>query len=673
MKKLIFIFCALTILPTVSFAKKKESTEHSYNDLKPTQKIIYIGNLISSGRQKEALQYLLESNKLKLDDKSKDRFQFMQAYTTLMQGNAEQASQLFAGLQGKYKEMEPILPYWQARALRLSGKAAQALPILEKFCSGPCDSGSEVSVRVRREYAASVCETNQGSKAENLFSQLISNQKRELDREYSRLNFIECLNHLGKTEEAYSQLRSSYTQAQGGISEEFLNKILAEIHQKNSRIPSTFPVEDSFSRIARLQSQDRYVDAADDYKNLWPKLDPASSQSHLSDAAETYFKARYYKDSAERYADLVRITVDPSLKMEYLEKLASAYARSNQFEKAVESQKEIAAQSSDSSKIAWKIAFLYYDAGEWQKAIVAFDEFMQNYPNSGRGDEARWRKAWSLSQLKKYNEALTELESLTKAYPTRVAYWKMRWLEEAGQKERMQTAQSNLHSQASGFYAKWNDLVRQTQSEQCPQVNPFTLLHKKETPPKLHLASSQEKTLQELLLLGLWEDFVDFYGPQNFSTDLVKDNLDNWISFFASMEQIPPELIWAVMKEESHFNPKALSPAGAMGLMQIIPQTGYEIAQDLNLSTYTTDDLLKPLVNLRFGSHYLSKLNQQFSGNLIQTIASYNAGPLAVERWATQRNNQDCDEFVEQIPYKETYNYVMKVMQSFWSYQVTKS
>lgn len=673
MKKIIFILCALTFLPTASFAKKKESTDISYNELKSTQKVIYLGNLIMSGRQKEAFQLLLEGSKLKLDDKSKDRFQFIQAYAALMQGNAEQASQLFAGLQGKYKEMEPILPYWQARSLRLSGKAAQAVQGLEKFCSGPCDSNSTASVRVRREYAASVCAAGEGSKAENLFSALISNQKRELDREYSRLDLIECLNRLGKTEEAYSQLRSSYIQAQGGISEEFLNKILEEIHQKNSHIPSTFPVEDSFSRIARLQSQDRYVDAAEDYRRLWPKLDSSSSQSHLTDAAETYFKARYYKDSAERYADLVRVTVDPSLKMDYLEKLASAYARSNQFEKAVETQKQIAGQGSDSSKTAWKIAFLYYDSGDCQKAISAFDDFMQNYPNSGRGDEARWRKAWCLAQLKKYTEALNELESLTKAYPKRVAYWKMRWLEESGQKDLMKAAQSNLSSQASGFYAKWNDLVRQTQSEQCPQVNPFAILSKKEAPPRLNLPSIQEKTLQELLLLGLWEDFLDYYGQQNINTDLVKDNLDNWIEFFAYMEQIPPELIWAVMKEESHFNAKALSPAGAMGLMQIIPQTGYEIAQDLNLSTYATDDLLKPLVNLRFGSHYLSKLNQQFSGNLIQTIASYNAGPLAVERWSTQRKNQDCDEFVEQIPYKETYNYVMKVMQSLWNYQVTKS
>lgn len=674
MKKIILTFCFLALLPQAAFAKaKKEASGLSYNDLKPTQKLIYLGNLLMSGRQQEAFSLILEGGKLKLDDKSKERFQFIQAYTALMQGNAEQASQIFSSLQGKYKEMDPILPYWQARALRLSGKANEALKSLDQLCSGPCNSASPVSARVLREYASSLCAAGEGAKAESLFSELISSQKRELDREYSRLDLIECLNKLGKTDEAYSQLRNSYVQAQGGISEEFLNKILEEIHKKNSHIPTSFPVEDSFSRIARLQNQDRYVDAAEDYKRLWPKLDASLSQSRLLDAADTFFKARYYKDSAERYAELVQATTDPSLKNDYMEKLASAYARSNQFEKAIATQKELSSQGGDSSKIAWKIAFLYYDAGECEKAVPAFDDFMQNYPNSGRSDEARWRKAWCLAQLKKYKDSLLEIESLAKAFPKKVAYWKMRWLEESGQKDLMRAAQSNLSSQGGGFYWQWDNLVRQNQSHQCPSVNPFSILSKKENPPRLNLPSNQEKTLQELLLLGLWEDFLDYYGQQNANRDLMQDSLGNWIEFFAYMEQIPPELIWAVMKEESHFNPKALSPAGAMGLMQIIPQTGYEIAQDLNLSTYATDDLLKPLINLRFGSHYLSKLNQQFSGNLIQTIAAYNAGPLAVDRWSTQRQNQNCDEFIEQIPYKETYNYVMKVMQSLWSYQGGKS
>ncbi len=672
MKKILFLFLFfLFFLPLPSFAKKKkEAADFSYKDLKTNQKLIYLGNLLMSGRQQEALQLILEGSKLKFDEKSKERFQFIQGYVALMQGNADQANQIFSGLQGKYKEMSPILPYWQARAQRLSGKSSDALKSLEKICGGTCNANSDVSARALREYAASICASGDYDKAKSFFEELILNQKRELDREYARLDWVECLKNNGKTTEAYEQLRNSYLQAQGGIAESYLEKILKDIHQKNSQVPAQFSNDDSLTRISQLKSQERFVDAANSYKSLWPRLDASSQQARLSDAAETFFKARYYKDSAERYAELVQSSSDVNLKMEYLEKLASAYARSNQFEKAISTQKEIANQlPGDSSKIAWKIAFLYYDAGQCEKAISAFDDFLQNYPSSSKNEEARWRKAWCLAQLKKYDESIRELEGLEKAYPKKVAYWKMRWLEASGQKDQLKAAKENVYDQSSGFYAKWDNLVRQNQPHQCPQVNPFKILSKKDSAPPLPINSEREKTLQELLLLGLWEDFLDYYGQQNSQGDLLKDQLGNWIEFFAYVEQIPPELIWAIMKEESHFNSKALSPVGAMGLMQIIPQTGYEIAQDLNLSTYATEDLLKPLINLRFGSHYLSKLSHQFSGNMIQTIAAYNAGPLAVERWSTQRQNQACDEFIEQIPYKETYNYVMKVMQSFWNYQ----
>lgn len=670
MKKIIVIACLLSLLPVAGFAKKKkEEAEGSYKELKPTQKLIYLGNLLMSGRQKEAFALLLESGKLKLDEKSKERFQFIQGYIALLQGNPEQARQLFSGLEGSYKELEPILPYWQARAQRLSGKPKEALQTLEKICKGPCNPDAGISSRTLREYAASLCAAGQNAPAESLFALLVANQKRELDREYARLDWAECLLNGGKTAEAYSQLRDSYMQAQGGIAEDYLKKILQEIHQKDPQLPAEFSVEDSFARIARLQTQDRFVDAADDYKSLWPRLEGAARQSRLLDAAETFFKARYYREAAERYAELVQVTADPGLKMDYQEKLASAYARSNQFDKAIAAQKDIASQGTgDASKIAWKIAFLQYDSGQCEKAVAAFDDYLQSYPNSSKSDEARWRKAWCLAQLKKYGDSLKELEILGKAFPKKVAYWKMRWLEESGQKDQLKAAKAELYGQGGGFYASWDDIVRQGQPQGCPQVNPFKLLGRKDSPPRLPVASAQEKTLQELLLLGLWEDFLDYYGQQNAAADNVKDRLNEWVEFFAYVEQIPPELIWAVMKEESHFNPRALSPVGAMGLMQIIPQTGYEIAQDLNLSTYATDDLMKPLINLRFGSHYLSKLSSQFSGNMIQTIAAYNAGPLAVERWSKQRENQACDEFIEQIPYKETYNYVMKVMQSVWAY-----
>ncbi len=681
MKKiLIFISVFLLFTCPLAQAKKKEEKKKSplsYKDLHPSQKVFYLGSLLLSGRSQEAIQLLLANNKLKMDDKLKNRLQFIQAYLSLLQGKPQEAAMLFETLSGKYAELNPILPYWLARAQRLSGEAQKAIATLEKFCKGACDSAHPSSSRIQREYASSLCAGDKTDPAYALFNELISQTKGELDREYARLDLIECEFQHGKLEEAYQELRTTFNHAQGGISKDYLLKILHSIHQKKSEIPEQFAIEDRMARIDSLKSQERYVDAASEYKFLWPQLSAADQSARLEDAAEVYFKARYYRDSAPLYEQLVKNAAEPSQHASYLEKLASAYARSNQFEKAIATQKEIAsAQDKDSAKIDYKIAFLIADSGQCEKAIKAFEDFIQNYPNSSKVEEAHWRKAWCLAQTGKFEDSIHELEILNKTYPKRTAYWKMRWYEEAGKKGEMKEAKEELFAKAPGsFYPHWESFVRGNSKHQCPEVDQVKLFAKKENPPLSSLFSShsspEDETLKELLILGMWEDFLDFYsqGKKDASPENFQQNLSDWINFFAYTEQVPPELIWAVMKEESRFNAKALSPAGAMGLMQIIPQTGYEIAQDLNLSSYSSSDLLKPLINLRFGSYYLSKLLRQFSGNIVHTIAAYNAGPLAVERWSEQHSHQACDEFIEEIPYRETYNYVMKVMQSFWNYQ----
>lgn len=128
------------------------------------------------------------------------------------------------------------------------------------------------------------------------------------------------------------------------------------------------------------------------------------------------------------------------------------------------------------------------------------------------------------------------------------------------------------------------------------------------------------------------------------------------------------QLAWAIMREESHFRPSVVSSAQAIGLMQIIPPTGYEIARALGRSGFTPEDLYRPVVNIEYGVQYLTMNLKRFGGNLIHTIASYNAGPNAVERWAKSRAGLDWDEFVEEIPYGETQDYVRKVLRSHYLY-----
>jgi soluble lytic murein transglycosylase-like protein len=114
----------------------------------------------------------------------------------------------------------------------------------------------------------------------------------------------------------------------------------------------------------------------------------------------------------------------------------------------------------------------------------------------------------------------------------------------------------------------------------------------------------------------------------------------------ASYYQLPPELIWAVIKVESNFRDRAISPAGAQGLMQLMPST----ADSIGLR-----DALDPEQNILGGAYYLRHLANRFAGDLVLTLAGYNAGPGAVQRHGGLP------------PYPETQNYVRRVLGYYWT------
>lgn len=131
-------------------------------------------------------------------------------------------------------------------------------------------------------------------------------------------------------------------------------------------------------------------------------------------------------------------------------------------------------------------------------------------------------------------------------------------------------------------------------------------------------------------------------------------------------KEIPHSLVLGLIRQESSFDPQAVSGAGAIGLMQLLPSTGKRMAQRLGLSE---PDLTNPKLNVRLGCHYLNKHLEEFCGHWVPTIASYNAGPKPVRRWIEHRGHppalEDLDgivRWIEMIPYGETRNYVQYVL-----------
>ena len=126
-------------------------------------------------------------------------------------------------------------------------------------------------------------------------------------------------------------------------------------------------------------------------------------------------------------------------------------------------------------------------------------------------------------------------------------------------------------------------------------------------------------------------------------------------------EKLPVGLLWAIMRQESGFDPDAVSGARAVGLMQILPETAHPVADELSLPR---DDahLMSPPYAIRVGARILRKLLDQMHGDVPLAVAAYNGGAESVERWASRAPGMQLDTFIERIPFKETREYVARVM-----------
>lgn len=134
--------------------------------------------------------------------------------------------------------------------------------------------------------------------------------------------------------------------------------------------------------------------------------------------------------------------------------------------------------------------------------------------------------------------------------------------------------------------------------------------------------------------------------------------------------QINKALLHAIMRQESAFKPTVKSRAGARGLMQLMPNTAKFIRRKQNRPVYSRHALLKPGVNMSLGQDYIQYLMEKKEGNVIQVLASYNAGPGNVGKWIEKDiGNEDPIMFIESIPFSETRKYVKYVLSNWWMYQ----
>jgi soluble lytic murein transglycosylase len=139
--------------------------------------------------------------------------------------------------------------------------------------------------------------------------------------------------------------------------------------------------------------------------------------------------------------------------------------------------------------------------------------------------------------------------------------------------------------------------------------------------------------------------------------------LDYWplITKYSTMHGLDPYLVAALMAQESTFTAEIRSHANAYGLMQIMPPTGRQYAKKLGIKPFSTAMLRQPEVNVQIGTQYFRDLIDKYGGAHF-ALASYNAGESRVNRWSNERPGLPQDEFIDDIPFPETQNYVKRIL-----------
>jgi soluble lytic murein transglycosylase len=141
----------------------------------------------------------------------------------------------------------------------------------------------------------------------------------------------------------------------------------------------------------------------------------------------------------------------------------------------------------------------------------------------------------------------------------------------------------------------------------------------------------------------------------------------------AEINGLDPYLVAALIRQESEFNPGAVSRANAYGLMQLLPSTGKMIAKRSGDKHFTTNELLDPTTNLKLGTIDLKNSINRYSGQVEYALAAYNAGDTPIRNWIAMNNYKDVPEWVESIPYTETREYVQGIMRNREMYRAIYS
>ena len=172
-----------------------------------------------------------------------------------------------------------------------------------------------------------------------------------------------------------------------------------------------------------------------------------------------------------------------------------------------------------------------------------------------------------------------------------------------------------------------------------------------------------------VILFLIFLIFVIF-KPQNWILKkLYKLDYGEYVYKYAEENDVDPYLIFAIIKAESNFSRNIESSSGAIGLMQLMESTAVEKANEIGEEVVVKEALFNPEINIKIGTSYYAYLIKHYKGNEHLALAAYNAGIGNVDRWIKEGTIKEDGSDLENIPYKETNNYVRKILRNYKIYK----
>lgn len=495
--------------------------------------------------------------------------------------------------------------------------------------------------------------------------------------------------------------------------------------KKLSQAPPPTPAQRK-TRGDLLMKARRYGDAADEYRELAAHGSPSDRPAAELALADALHRAGRNREAKSELTTLPGATADQSAERLYiLAEVAWASNENENFYHTVDELRQLAPTSSWLEQALLLVANLHLVHHEYDQALDAFRELHQRFPTGARASYAHWKAAWLTLRQGRNEDAKKAFEEQIALYPggnetSAALYWRARLAEEDNQFPMARAYYQKLSERYRNYY--YAELGRERLKKipessdppgQYPLLDRVPALSNGEKitlsdPPAedLHLQKAEllsnggltDFAVKELQAAsntegGNWElaETAQLYidtghfdraievlkrsVPSYFAVDLPTLPRQYWealfprpywsdLKKFSVANGLDPYLVASLIRQESEFNPAAVSRANAVGLMQLLPQTGKLVARQEKLKHYSAAQLFTPAVNLQLGTRYFRGMVNQFGGSFEYALAAYNAGSDRVQEWMGQGKYRDQQEFVESIPFTETREYVQAIMRN---------